>query len=94
MTQEQMLTANAKHAMLSPSAADRAGRYRLRQFCLLFTTLLNRWSLQRDADPNAGSQSSFDYWRIKFENLSGIGILIYVILLTDLRDSSGSSPST
>jgi hypothetical protein len=39
--------------------------------------------LQRDADPAAGTQSSFDYWRIKIENLSGIGILIYVILMTD-----------
>ncbi len=44
--------------------------------------LLNRWSLQRDADPAAGTQASFDHWRTKFENLSGPGILIYVILLT------------
>lgn len=83
MTQEQMLTANAKHAMLSPSAAI-GQTVIVFGILLLMTTLLNRWSLQRDADPNAGSQSSFDYWRIKFENLSGIGILIYVILLTDL----------
>jgi hypothetical protein len=50
---------------------------------LLFTYLLNKWSLQRDADPLSGTQRSFDRWRTKFENLSGIGILIYVILLTD-----------
>ena len=44
--------------------------------------LLNKWSLQRDADPEAGTEPSFDRWRIRFENLSGPGILIYVILLT------------
>jgi len=83
MTQEQMLTANAKHAMLSPFAAI-VQTVIVFGILLLMTTLLNRWSLQRDADPNAGSQSSYDAWRIKFENLSGIGILIYVILMTDL----------
>ena len=30
-----------------------------------------------------GTEPSFDRWRIKFENLSRLGILIYVILLTD-----------
>ncbi|HMG02360.1 MAG TPA: hypothetical protein VK596_04455 [Edaphobacter sp.] len=83
MTQEQMLTANAKHAMLSPVPAV-VQTVIVFGILLIMMTLLNRWSLQRDADPNAGSQSSFDYWRIKFENLSGIGILIYVILMTDL----------
>jgi hypothetical protein len=43
-----------------------------------FMTMLNRWSLQRDADtlPNVR------YWQVKFENLSGIGILIYSITMT------------
>jgi hypothetical protein len=82
MTQEQMLTANAKHAMLSPASAWGQSIFIFAVF-LLFMTLLNKWSLQRDADPAAGTQSSFDYWRIKIENLSGIGILIYVILMTD-----------
>ncbi len=82
MTQEQMLTANAKHVMLNPTAM-------IVQAVIVFgiigftAFLLNKWSLQRDADPAAGTQSSFDYWRVKFENLSGISILIYVILLTD-----------
>ena len=49
---------------------------------LTFQYLLNKWSLQRDADPEAGRSRAYDRWRIKFENLSGIGILIYVILLT------------
>jgi hypothetical protein len=82
MTQEQMLTANAKHLMLNPTAM-------VVQAIVVFgiigftAFLLNKWSLQRDADPAAGTQSSFDYWRVRFENLSGISILIYVILLTD-----------
>jgi hypothetical protein len=49
---------------------------------LVFMYLLNRWSLQRDADPAAGTEASFEYWRIKFENLSGPGILIYVVLMS------------
>jgi hypothetical protein len=82
MTQEQMLTANAKHAMLSPGAAWVQA---IIIFLILgiFSFLLNKWSVERDADPARGTEPSFDRWRIKFENLSGIGILIYVILLTD-----------
>jgi len=83
MTKEQMLTANAKHAMLSPVSAT-VQMAIVFGVLLLFMVFLNRWSLQRDADPHAGSQSSFDFWRIKFENLSGIGIFIYVVLLTDI----------
>ena len=80
---EQALTANDKRAMLSPVSS-------LVQFAICFAILLtfayflNKWSLQRDADPLRGTQGSFDRWRTKFENLSGIGILIYVIILTDL----------
>jgi hypothetical protein len=51
-------------------------------FMLLWNFFLNKWSLQRDADPARGTQASFEFWRIKSENLSGIGILIYVALLT------------
>ncbi len=45
--------------------------------------MLNKWSLERDADPGRGTQASYDRWRVKFENLSGISIFIYVVLLTD-----------
>jgi len=82
MSLEQALTANAKHTMLSPMAA-------IAQTCIIFAVLLffvftlRRWSLERDADPARGTEASFEKWRTKFENLSGIGILIYVILLTD-----------
>jgi hypothetical protein len=81
ITQEQQLTANFKHGMLNPVAMvqESAGI-----FCILLTLmfLLNRWSLQRDADPEAGTEASYNRWRTKFENLSGPGILLYVITLT------------
>ncbi len=79
---EDALTMNAKRAMLSPTSA-------IAQTCFIFAVLLffaftlRRWSLERDADPASGTEASFDRWRTKFENLCGIGILIYVILLTD-----------
>ena len=81
ITQEQALTANAKHVMLNPGAL-------VIEYCLIFGVLLtlmfllNRWSMERDADPAAGSEASFKYWQVKFENLSGPGIFIYVVLLT------------
>jgi hypothetical protein len=79
---EQALTANAKRSMLNPTSAV-VQTVVIFAVLLIFAYLLNKWSLQRDADPRAGTEPSFDFWRIKFENLSGIGILIYVILLTD-----------
>ena len=82
ITLEQALTANDKRGMLSPlSAWIQTGI--VFAILLTFTYFLNKWSLQQDADPLRGTQGSFDRWRTKFENLSGIGILIYVILLTD-----------
>jgi hypothetical protein len=79
---EQALTANAKRSMLNPTAAI-GQTIAIFAILLTFAFFLNKWSLQRDADPERGTEPSFDRWRIKFENLSGIGILIYVILLTD-----------
>jgi hypothetical protein len=81
VTLEQALTLNAKRAMLNPTAV-------IVQSALIFGILwffqylLNKWSLERDADPERGTEPSYDRWRIKFENLSGPGILIYVVLLT------------
>jgi hypothetical protein len=81
VTLEQAMTLNAKRAMLNPVAV-------IIQTAIIFAILwtfqyfLNKWSLERDADPERGTEPSFDRWRIKFENLSGIGILIYVFLLT------------
>ncbi len=70
-----------KRVMLSPVSV-------VLQFVVVFAFIgvwsyfLNTWSVQRDADPAAGTQASFEFWRIRSENLSGIGILIYVTLLT------------
>jgi hypothetical protein len=81
ITKEQALTANFKRPMLNPYAM-------IVEACVIFAILftfmflLNRWSLDRDADPEAGTERSFDRWRTKFENLSGPGILVYVIVLT------------
>lgn len=81
MTQEQQLTANSKHSMLSPAAAVIQAAIVL-GFMALIITLLNRWSVQRDQDPAAGTQASFDKWRIRFENLSGPCIFLYVVAMT------------
>jgi hypothetical protein len=81
VTLEQAMTMDAKRAMLNPVSV-------IVQTAIVFAVLwlfqyfLNKWSVQRDADPEAGTEPSFDRWRIRFENLSGPGILIYVILLT------------
>jgi len=81
ISKEQALTANFKRPMLNPEAL-------VGESCiifgvlLLFMFLLNKWSLQCDADPLRGTNQSYERWRIRFENLSGPGILIYVILMT------------
>jgi len=81
INKEQALTANFKRPMLNPHMM-------IAESCLIFAVLLtfmfllNRWSLERDADPERGTEASYERWRIRFENLSGPGILIYVILLT------------
>ncbi|HEX4067963.1 MAG TPA: hypothetical protein VHZ09_18225 [Acidobacteriaceae bacterium] len=38
---------------------------------------LNRWSMQRDADP----EPNVAYWRTRFENLSGFGVVLFAALL-------------
>jgi hypothetical protein len=81
ITHEQALTADFKRPMLNPHAL-------IVESCIIFAVLflfmflLNKWSLDRDADPLRGTQASYERWRTRFENLSGPGILIYVILLT------------
>jgi hypothetical protein len=81
VTLEQAMTLNAKRAMLNPTAVIVQTAV-IFAILWLFQYLLNKWSLQRDADPERGTEPSYDRWRIKFENLSGPGVLIYVILLT------------
>ena len=82
VTREQALTAILKHTMFSPVSC-------IVQTTIIFSvligvmTILNRWSVRRDADPQAGTLPSYDRWRIRFENLSGPMIFVYVALLTD-----------
>jgi len=82
MTHEQQLTAQSKVTMLNPTSAVVQAIIVL-GFMALVITLLNKWSVDRDKDPLAGTPASFDRWRTRFENLSGPSILFYVILMTD-----------
>ncbi len=79
---EHAWTDISKHTMFNPTSAI---IQTLLIFLILgtFAYLLNKWSLERDADPMAGTLASYDRWRIRFENLSGPGIFIYVVCLTD-----------
>jgi hypothetical protein len=43
-----------------------------------FLYFLNRWSLERDA----GLTPNVRYWQVRFENLSGIGLVIYSLTMT------------
>ena len=81
VTDEQALTAIAKHSMLNPVSVWVQS---ILIFAILLTLmfLLNRWSIERDADPIAGTERSYNRWQVRFENLSGPGIFIYVVLLT------------
>ena len=82
VTKEQGLTAISKIAMFSPTSAT-IQTILIFSITILLATLLNKWSLERDADPARGTLASYDRWRIRFENLSGPGIFIYVVCLTD-----------
>jgi hypothetical protein len=70
---------NWKHPMLSPVSV-------VIQLVICFAIwflymfLLNRWGLQRDADPNP----NVPYWQKKLENLSGFGLVVYALTLTAL----------
>lgn len=81
ITEGQAHALNWKHIMLSPMSVTLQFIV-IFAFTGIFAGFLNKWSLDRDADPAAGSQRSFEYWRIKSENLSGIGILIYSFVIT------------
>lgn len=70
---------NWKHPMLSPTSV-------WVQIVVCFAIwlgyvfLINRWSLQRDADPNP----NVPFWQKRFENISGFGIVVYSLTLTAL----------
>jgi len=81
LTNEQHLDIDSKHFMLNPTAAIVQAVVVL-GFMALLITLLNKWSVSRDRDPQAGTLASFDKWRTIFENVSGPSIPVYVILMT------------
>jgi len=82
ISQEQALTAIAKLSMLSRTSGW--VQYAIVIGFMFFVIwLLNSWSAARDRDPAAGTMSSFDKWRVKFENFSGPMLVLYVILMTD-----------
>ena len=70
---------NWKHPMFSPLSVcvQLAICFAL---WFLYTIVINRWSLKRDADPNP----DVPYWQKRFENISGFGIVVYAITLTAL----------
>ena len=82
VTKEQALTAISKYTMFNPTSVL-IQTIVVFSLLILIMTLLNKWSLDRDADPARGTPESYDRWRIRFENLSGPCIFLYVVLLTD-----------
>ncbi len=66
-----------KHPLLNPATF-----WAVSLFCFaswwFYTHLLNKWSLQRDAD----TAPNVPYWQTKFENLSGFGVVLYALTLT------------
>jgi hypothetical protein len=82
LTNEEHLDIDFRHIMLNPGAAIFQAIVVL-GFMTLLIVLLNKWSVQRDADTAAGTVGSFDKWRVRFENVSGPSIVLYVILMTD-----------
>jgi hypothetical protein len=79
ISKEQAHAIAWKHPMLSPVSVwiQIAVCFAIWFF---FMTILNRWGLQRDADraPNV------PFWQKRFENVSGVGVVIYAITLTVL----------
>ena len=81
ISEEDALTINAKRTMLSVHSFWLEAIIIFGVFGIILY-FLQKWSMERDADPTAGTQRSYDHWREKFENLSGPGIFIYVVLMT------------
>ncbi len=76
ITHEQAHAIHYKHGILNVTSF---WVYSLVVYAILalYVTLLNKWSLKRDAD----REPNVPYWRVKFENLSGFGTLLYSLLL-------------
>jgi hypothetical protein len=82
LTNEEHLDIDYRTVMLKPGPAV-VQAVIVFAFMATLIILLNRWSVLRDKDAQAGTLASFDKWRVRFENLSGPSILFYVICMTD-----------
>ena len=82
ISHEQQLCINLKHTMLSPVSAVVEAILVL-GFMGTIIFFLNKWSVERDADPDRETIASYDKWRVRFENLSGPATLLYVVAMTD-----------
>ena len=77
ISKEQAHAIAWKHPMLSPTSVWIQSIVCF-AIWFFFMLTLNRWSAQRDADPNP----NVPFWQKRFENLSGIGVVIYSLTLT------------
>lgn len=77
ITREQAHAIAWKHAMLSPASVWIQSIVCF-AIWFFFMLTLNRWSAQRDRDPNP----NVPFWQQRFENLSGVGVVIYSLTLT------------
>ncbi|HEX3438611.1 MAG TPA: hypothetical protein VHT24_17710 [Pseudacidobacterium sp.] len=77
ITAEQAHAIHFKQAILNPTTFWIVSLICFASWAL-YTVLLNKWSLQRDAD----TAPNVPYWQKKFENLSGFGIVLYSLTLT------------
>ena len=76
ITEDQAHAIHFKHAILNPVGFWATSLVCFAIMWLLISTL-NRWSLKRDADPQPNVKS----WQTRFENVSGIGVVTWSIML-------------
>ncbi len=85
ITHEQAHAIAYKHPMLSIPSVWIQIRGLLRDLVSCIMHLLNRWGLQRDADPHPNVR----FWQVRLENISGFGVVVYSITMTRLRNRLG-----
>ncbi len=79
ITKEQAHAIGWKHPMLSPVSVV-IQMVVCFAIWFFFMAVMNRWSLERDRD----SAPRVAFWQKRFENISGVGAVIYALTLTVL----------
>lgn len=79
ITKEQAHAIAWKHPMLSPVSVV-IQMVVCFAVWFFFMTTMNRWSLERDRD----NMRPVSFWQQRFENISGVGAVIYALTLTVL----------